>query len=52
MHAVFLAKSVWILDKKRTALIKPKFRVGKAKLQVDKLEEAHEDSAKEDHFCK
>ena len=48
-HAVFLTKSVQTLDKKRTALIRRKFGVGEAKLQV---EQACEGSANEDHFCK
>ena len=48
-HTIFLTKSVETLDKKCTAL---KFGVGKANIpQVDKLEQACEGSANEDHFA-
>ena len=51
-HAVFLIKSVQTLIKKSTTLIEQNLGVGKVKLQVDKLEQARNGSAKEDHVYK
>ena len=42
-----MTNSVYTLDKKRTALIRRKFGVGKVKLQV---EQAREGRANEDHL--